>query len=185
MIEYVDIVDASGNILSKTTRSFAHKQGLLHQTSKVLLFNSVGKILLQQRSSKKIIFPLCFDISVAEHVLAGEIHSVAAVRGLKEELSIDPKIVLLRNNHIQTSNYKIKNGVSREHELVKLYGCIFSKKIRFNPKEVNQVIHIDMNKLKDLLSNKDVDFTPWGRDELLYLLRNYKKIINRIQKIIN
>lgn len=180
MTESVDIVDNSGKVIGKTTRDKAHTKGLLHPTVNILLFNSVGKVLLQKRSKTKLMFPLHWDISVCEHVFSKESSSKAAARGLFEELSIKMKIKLLRNNHIKISHYQIKNQVFREYELVKLYGGEFDGEIKIDEEEVVNTLFVTIPKLKELIYQSKISFTPWALDELLFLLRNYKEIIKKI-----
>ena len=50
-----------------------------------------GEILLQQRSHKKIIHPLLWDVSTAGHIDAGESFLEAALRETKEENWISSK----------------------------------------------------------------------------------------------
>lgn len=182
MTEYVDIVDDSGTVVGKTTRGNAHTKGLLHPTVNILLFNSDGKVLLQKRSKRKSMFPLHWDVSVCEHVFSKESSSKAATRGLWEELSIKAKIRLLRSNHIKISQYPIKNRMLREYELVKLYGGFFDGKTKIDEKEVVSTMFVTIPKLKELIYQSKIPFTPWGLDELLFLLRNHKQIIKKILK---
>lgn len=183
MTEYVDIIDDNGTVIGKTTRKKAHSKAILHPTVKILLFNSVGKVLLQQRSKSKSMFPLCWDISVCEHIFSGESHLKAATRGLWEELSLKTKIKLLRNDHIQSSQYPIKKQMLIEYELVKLYGGIFDGKIEIDKQEIIDSMFVTIPKLKKLIYKSKTPFTPWALDELFYLLRNYKQIIKKILKI--
>lgn len=180
MLERVDIVDDNGSAIGMATRNSVHAKGLLHPTVKVLLFNSTGNIFLQQRSGRKDILPLYWDVSVAEHVLFGETHVKAAERGLREELSVKAKVRLLRNNHVQISEHTIKNRVLREYELVKLYGVVYDGRIEMDPQEVKQGIFVGIAELKEMIYQTKTLFTPWGLDELVFLLKNDKKIAKEI-----
>lgn len=182
MIEYVDIVDDNGTVVGKTTREKVHIKGWLHPTVSILVFNSAGKVLLQKRSKNKSSFPLYWDVSVCEHVFSKESPSKAAARGLWEELSIKVKIRLLRNNHIKISQHPIKNKILREYELVKLYGCFFDGKTKIDEREVVSTKFVTIPKLKELIYQSKIPFTPWGLDELLFLLRNHKEITKKLLK---
>ena len=73
MDELIDILDANGNLTNRTAmKSKAHKNGWYHQTVHVWFYTLDGKILLQQRSKNKDVFPLLWDVSVAGHIGAGE-----------------------------------------------------------------------------------------------------------------
>lgn len=55
----------------------------------VCIFNSEGKMLIQQRQAKKSSWPNVWDISVGGGALAGETSRMAISREVKEELGID------------------------------------------------------------------------------------------------
>jgi isopentenyl-diphosphate Delta-isomerase len=86
--ELVDIVDADGNPTGQVqTKGHAHTHGLNHRDVHVWITN--GRDLLeQQRHPDKTIMPGEWDISVSEHVMAGESYRNAAVRGAAEELGL-------------------------------------------------------------------------------------------------
>ncbi|MBF8149642.1 NUDIX domain-containing protein [Winogradskyella sp. F6397] len=89
MDEIIDIVDKNGQPTGTTAlKSEAHAKGLYHNTIHLWLFTSSGEILLQQRSHKKTIFPLLWDVSVAGHIDAGESFIEAALRETKEEIGL-------------------------------------------------------------------------------------------------
>ena len=90
MNELIDIVSLDGTPTGiAVPKSEIHSFGHLHNTAHVWLYNANGDILLQQRSSKKLICPLLWDVSVAGHVDSGETPEEAAVREAEEEIGID------------------------------------------------------------------------------------------------
>lgn len=86
--ELLAIVDASDNVIGTATRREIHERGLRHRAVHIVVLNRAGLILLQQRSSKKDLFPGWWDISVGGHVDAGESYEDAVVRELREEMGI-------------------------------------------------------------------------------------------------
>lgn len=169
--EAVDIVDRTGKVISKATRSQVYNEGLLHPAVNIVVVNKKGQIFIQRRSPKKIL-PLYWDISASEHVKSGEDYKSAAIRGLKEELSITVSVKLLREKHIQRNEYITKEICLIEYELVELYGAIYDGKIEVNQEEVSEGRFVSIKKLNELIKNEQIKFSPWGLDELNYLFNN-------------
>ncbi|HEX3082468.1 MAG TPA: NUDIX domain-containing protein, partial [Candidatus Saccharimonadia bacterium] len=86
--ELITIVDKNDNVIGQSERKTAREQGLIHRMVKVVIKNSSGQILLQQRSEKKTESPLLWDLSATGHVDAGEDYAEAAVRETAEEVGI-------------------------------------------------------------------------------------------------
>lgn len=169
--EKVDVVDQTGKVIGKASRSQVYKEGLLHPAVNIVVFNKKGQIFIQRRGLKKIL-PLYWDISASEHVKSGEDNKSAAQRGLKEELSITANVALLRKKHIQRNEYITKDICFIENELVELYGAIYDGRIEVNPKEVSEGKFISFEKINKLITSSQIKFSPWGLEEINYFLEN-------------
>ena len=180
--EEVDVVDKTGKVIGQATRSQAYKEGLLHPAVNIVVVNKKGQIFIQRRSPKKIL-PLYWDISASEHVKSGEDYKSAAMRGLEEELSVITPVKLLRNKHIQRNEYITKEICLIEYELVELYGAIYNGKIGVNQEEVSEGRFVSFEELDKLIKNDQIRFSPWGLDELNYLLNNPSVISELIRSI--
>lgn len=89
MDEYIDILDNLGNFTGETAlKSIIHQKGYYHHTAHVWFYTKNGEVLLAQRSSKKTICPLIWDVSVAGHIDAGETPIQAAIRETQEEIGL-------------------------------------------------------------------------------------------------
>jgi len=89
MDEYIDKVTETGEPTGEVVlKSEAHKNGWFHNTIHLWLFTANGAVLLQQRSHKKAIYPLLWDVSAAGHIDTGESFETAAIRETHEELGL-------------------------------------------------------------------------------------------------
>lgn len=87
--EYIDIVTKEGKPTGTSApKSEIHSKGYYHHTVHVWLYTKSGEILLSQRSARKVICPLLWDVSVAGHIDAGESMLTAAVREMNEEIGL-------------------------------------------------------------------------------------------------
>jgi isopentenyldiphosphate isomerase len=122
MDEYIDIITSKGEPTGKTAlKSEAHKHGWYHNTIHVWLFTKKGEILLQQRSHKKTIHPLLWDVSAAGHIDAGETFIEAAIRETKEEigLQLQPKDLTKIGVELHETSYD--DGNIQDNEFHQVY----------------------------------------------------------------
>lgn len=122
MDEYLDIVNEKGEPTGKTAlKSEAHKNGWYHNTIHLWLFTSKGEILLQQRSHKKVIYPLLWDVSVAGHIDAGETFIEAALRETEEEIGLQLKPGSLSKIGVVLHESSYNNGSIQDNEFHQVY----------------------------------------------------------------
>lgn len=172
--ELIDIVDEKNVVTGKSTRGEAHKKGLIHRALSVLVVNSKGQILLQQRSANRSIHPLSWDLSTSEHVLASETYEEAGKRSVKEELGVRVKVKTVGEINLQRRQYKVAGKDIFENEMVvMLISSIHEGPFKLDPKEVNQVKFFSIEEIGKMLKDK-VKFTPWFLDEW----ENVKKVVN-------
>jgi len=90
--EIFDVVNDRDEVVGQNTRREVHRLGLMHRAVHVLVFNSRGQLFLQKRSMKKDGEPGRWDSSASGHVDTGESYDACAVRELKEEIGLEPRI---------------------------------------------------------------------------------------------
>ena len=88
MTEYFDVLNEYGEFTNKVaSRDECHEKGLYHKAVVVFIISLDGnKVLLQQRSANKKLWPNLWDITAGGHVLAGEFGYQAVIRETKEEI---------------------------------------------------------------------------------------------------
>ncbi|TCK64772.1 isopentenyldiphosphate isomerase [Winogradskyella wandonensis] len=161
MDELLDIVDAEGNPTGKTAlKSEIHKNGWYHNTVHLWLCTKSGEILLQQRSHKKAIYPLLWDVSVAGHIDAGETFTEAAVRETSEEIGLElQETDLIKiGTHLHKSIYN--NGEIKDFEFHQVY--IAQLKVDLNQltpqqDEVEALKLVTFNEFEDLLKHSETN----------------------------
>src|SRR3989338_2760551 len=91
MVEYIWQVDWDDNVIGKIERNECHEKKLIHRSVVVLLFNKLGELWVNRRSTKKKIFGGLLDSSVSAHVEYGETPEMCAQRELGEKLGLFDK----------------------------------------------------------------------------------------------
>ena len=157
MGEILDILDANGKPTGKTAlKSEAHKSGLYHNTIHLWLYTDNEKILLQQRSHKKLIYPLLWDVSIAGHIDTGETFTQAAVRETEEEISLKLKEndLVKIGTHLHKSIYN--DGQIKDFEFHQIYIAklhVELKELSPQKDEVEAIKLVSFEEFEDLLSN--------------------------------
>ncbi|WP_299124472.1 NUDIX domain-containing protein [uncultured Winogradskyella sp.] len=180
MDEYIDIVNSSGEPTGKSAlKSEAHKNGWYHNTIHLWLYTTKGEILLQQRSHKKVIYPLLWDVSVAGHIDSGETFISAALRETKEEIGLQ-----LEANHLQKigvflheTNYaegKIKDNEYHQVYISELH--IDINELLPQEDEVEALKLVSFEEFEDLLTNSESNhhFIPSNKSYYSFVLNAIK-----------
>ena len=88
-MEYLDLYDVNRTKTGETmARGIKMPEGRYRLVVRVIVFNSEGKMLIQQRASDRNSYPNMWDFSVGGSVEAGETSSQGAERELLEELGL-------------------------------------------------------------------------------------------------
>ena len=96
-MELVDVYDENRLPLGKTAeRSAPNGPGELRLVVHVCVFDRRGRLLIQQRTRSKFIFPNLWDVSVGGGVDAGETSRRGAEREVREELGVSLDLSGLR-----------------------------------------------------------------------------------------
>lgn len=93
MEEYFDVLNEDGEYTNEVaSRSACHEKGLWHKAVVVFVISKDSKkVLLQQRSASKKLWPNLWDLTAGGHVLSGELGYQSVIRETKEEIGLDLK----------------------------------------------------------------------------------------------
>lgn len=162
-MDKIIIVDENDKALGLKDKLKCHLGGgILHRAFSVFIFNNKGELLLQQRSEKKLLWPLYWSNTCCSHPLSGENYEQAAERRLKEEMGFICPVKLIGNFQYQ-ANYK---NVGAENELCSVLAGKYDGKIMADPNEAANWKWINFDELKkDVIVNQS-KYTPWLKMEL-------------------
>ena len=91
-MEELILVDKDNKILGYEEKLKTHQDAKLHRAFSILIFNSKGELLIQQRNKQKYHSGGLWANSVCSHPRKGESYLVATQRRLKQELGIETKL---------------------------------------------------------------------------------------------
>lgn len=182
MQECVILLDEEDNVIGHGSKKDTHlmkniNKGMLHRAFSVFMFNSEGKLLLQQRSAEKITFPAYWANTCCSHPLyvddeldgaTGVIN--AARRKLEQELGVNPEDVPASCfQYLTRVHYKAASDeIWGEHEIDYILVCRppTDPVIRPNPNEVQSVRWFTPEELRGWVQASRGDgvlVSPWFR----------------------
>jgi isopentenyl-diphosphate delta-isomerase len=151
--EQVVLVDEQGNELGLMGKTEAHEKGILHKAISVIIFNSKGEMLIQQRAFAKYHWAGIWSNTCCSHPRQGESFANAAQRRLKEELGINTP--LKKEFYFIYKAKDQKSGLT-EHEYDWVFTGTFDEPFEFNTHEINAIKWVSKNELeKDMKENSD------------------------------
>lgn len=89
MEDLVILVDQNDNQVGVMEKMQAHVEAVLHRAFSVFIFNSKGKLMLQQRAFTKYHSPGLWSNTCCSHPRPGEKTEEAAHRRMREEMGFD------------------------------------------------------------------------------------------------
>ena len=180
MDEYLDIVDKNGIPTGKSElKSVIHHEGYYHNTAHVWLYTTDGEILLSQRSAKKTICPLMWDVSVAGHIDAGESIEEAAIRETREEIGLSITKTDLHKIGVFKCFQSYDNGI-KDNEFHNTYISKLNTSLdQLNPQEeeVEALKLVSFKEFETLIKNlgaNDNHFVPSNKSYYEFILKEIK-----------
>jgi isopentenyl-diphosphate delta-isomerase len=156
-MEQVVLVNENDLEIGTMEKFEAHQKGLLHRAFSVLIFNSKGELLIQQRAKNKYHSAGLWTNTCCSHPRPGESPALAAHRRLKEEMGIQSRLTL---SHKFIYKIDFDNGLI-ENELDYVYTGICDNLPIANPDEVADWKYISMINLATEMDRQPDAFTHW------------------------
>lgn len=159
MKEVVVLVNENDQEAGLMEKLEAHQKGLLHRAFSVFIFDSKGRMLLQQRAECKYHGGLLWTNACCSHPLPGENVEAAARRRLWEELGF---ITTLEKVFAFTYRAEVENNLV-EHEYDHVFAGVYEGEMRPDPNEVADTKFLEMAAIRSQLENEPGLFTTWFR----------------------
>lgn len=156
-MEEVILVDENDNAIGTMEKMEAHRKGLLHRAFSILIFNSMGQLLLQKRSWKKYHSGGLWTNTCCSHPLPDEDIENALRRKLKQEMGIDVKPQFSHKFIYRTD---LENNLT-EHEYDHVYIGRYDGEPDINHDEVDEWRFEDMGRLRTAVEERPQDYTYW------------------------
>lgn len=172
----VDDADREVGYLSKA--SCHEGRGVLHRAFSLLIFNSRGELLLQQRAPSKRLWPLYWSNSCCSHPRHAETMEAAIKRRLYEELGVSCPLHFLFKFEYQAQF----DARGAEHELCSVFIARCTDPVRINPNEILSWRWIGPEALQAEMSERDAaKFTPWFVLEWARIWRDHREAVLALQ----
>ena len=159
MVENVILVDTHDTPVGQMEKMEAHRKGELHRALSVLIFNSKGEMLLQQRAFSKYHTPGLWTNTACSHPRPGEDSLMAATRRLGEEMGFTTS---LSNSFDFIYEAHFDNGLI-EHEYDHVFFGNFDGTPSINPEEANDYKWVNPAFLLGDIRSKPEVYTVWFR----------------------
>ncbi len=158
-MENVILVDTNDTPVGQMEKLKAHLKGELHRALSVLIFNSEGEILLQQRAFSKYHTPGLWSNTCCSHPRPGEDSLEAATRRLGEEMGFTTPLIK-SFDFIYKAHFD--NGLI-EHEFDHVFFGTFDGEPVINPEEANDFKWVKLNNLMEDMRSVPENYTVWFR----------------------
>ena len=160
--EWVDVVNARDEVVSRALRREVHARGWWHRAVHVLVFDAAGRIFLQKRSMTKDLSPGLWDSSCSGHVDSGEDYDHAATRELGEELGLSLEIAVGRERW-----FRLEPCVATGWEFVWVYRLSYGGPFVLHPEEIELGDWFVPEEVTRSLATRPADYCPsfkliWG-----------------------
>jgi isopentenyl-diphosphate delta-isomerase len=158
----IDVVDETDRKIGEARRAEVLPAAVNFHTVHLFVFDTQGRLLLQQLGAKRERNPLKWGASVAAYLFADETYEAGIRRRARQELGIDinPEWV-----------GKIEMTDERSTKFVSLFTTTHSGDITPDPEHIEAVRFIPLQEIAQVLDAEPESFTPTFRQLFPFYLR--------------
>ena len=182
--EYLILVDKDDNPIGTEEKVKCHlPNGLLHRAFTALIFDNDGRLLLTQRSPKKMLWPGDWDGTAASHPRESETYVSSGERRIPEELGIKCKL-----DYLFKFEYHVPyKDIGSENEICgTLIGIIDSNTtLGLVKDEISAVKWITASELIQELENNTLIYCPWMLIALALLEESDSAMLEKYEKTLS
>lgn len=175
--EELILVDSQDQPIGSASKIDTHSgKGTLHRAFSIFLFDGPDRVLLQQRSNEKALWPGYWSNSCCSHPRLGEDYRQATRRRLFEELGIKTPLFRL----YQFEYHAQFNETGAEHELCTVFvgNITGDQTLQTHPSEIADSRWVDTGQLDRELATTADQFTPWLKLEWQTMRKDYWSAID-------
>jgi isopentenyl-diphosphate delta-isomerase len=156
--ELLILVDESDREIGHLSKGACHDgEGLLHRAFSLFIFDSDSRLLLQQRSGSKRLWPLFWSNSCCSHPRRGETMEEATRRRLHQELGLTASL-----HHLFTFQYQARYlELGSEREVCWVFVGRSDHTPRPNPHEIADLRWVTAEELDREFKTRAETLTPW------------------------
>ena len=171
MEERVVLVDKVGNEIGNEDKMAAHVNGALHRAFSIFVFNSKGKLLIQQRNRSKYHTPRLWSNTCCSHPRPGEALAQAVPRRLAEEMGFVCDLAEMFSCRYELT---LDNNMI-EHELNHVFIGFYDGDPVPDPGEVEDWRWQTLQNLCGEVSRSPDSFTPWFK----LIIKDYYSLFDK------
>ena len=158
MEEQVVLVDEQDHEQGLMGKTEAHERGLLHRAISVVIYNSRGEMLLQQRALTKYHWAGIWSNTCCSHPRSAETFEAAAARRLYEELGFHTP--LTKEFSFIYQAHDPASGLT-EHEFDWVFTGQYNEPFVPNPQEVQAIKWLSKPDLQDDMAQHPDQYSFW------------------------
>ncbi len=157
--ELMVLVDASDRVIGTAAKIDAHRAGALHRAFSVIVWDSMGRLLLQKRHARKYHSGGVWTNACCGHPRPGEDIEAAALRRLREEMGFACSLAPLG---IFTYRAELDGGMT-EHELVHVFSGLYDGTVAPDPEEAEGYQWAGLREVRADMAASPERYSIWFR----------------------